>query len=253
MRLKDKTVIVTGGGHGIGRAYARGIAREGGNVVVLDIDGPAVRAVADEICREGGEASAIEADVRDFGALKDAAAWTARTYGAINGAVNNAGLLNVIPISRVMFEEIAEEEWDHVFDVNIKGMWHSCKAWVPYLREAGGGSIVNIASSTVFLANPTRAHYVASKGAVVAFSRVLSRELGPNWIRVNVVCPGSTLSEENPDEEAIAMRNLPIATRSLKRVELPEDMVGTILYLLSDDSAFMTGQTLVVEGGGVLH
>ena len=112
---------------------------------------------------------------------------------------------------------------------------------------------MNIASSTVFKANATRAHYVASKGAVFTFSRVLSRELGRDWIRVNVVCPGSTLSEENPSDEVLRMREEPIATRSLKRVQRPEDMVGTVIYLLSDDSSFVTGQTIVVEGGGVLH
>jgi NAD(P)-dependent dehydrogenase (short-subunit alcohol dehydrogenase family) len=124
---------------------------------------------------------------------------------------------------------------------------------VPHLRRAGGGSIVNIGSGTFFNGSPTRVHYVASKGAVVGMTRVLSRELGADGIRVNTLVPGSTLSEDDPGPDIIEMRRAQIGNRSLKRVEMPEDLVGALVFLLSDDSAFMTGQAVVIEGGGILH
>ncbi len=253
MRLTGKTILVTGGGHGIGRAYCRRIAAEGGNVGVLDLDGDAARSVATAIAHEGGEALALHADVTDLAEVRDAAARLAERFGAINGLVNNAGMLTIRPISRVGFEAIPDEEWDELFRVNVKGVWHACRAAVPFLRREGGGSIVNIGSGTFFYGSPTRLHYVASKGAVVAMTRVLSRELGRDSIRVNTLVPGSTLSEDDPSPEIVAMRQSTIGSRSLKRVEMPDDLVGTMVFLLSDDSAFMTGQALVVEGGGILN
>jgi 3-oxoacyl-[acyl-carrier protein] reductase len=253
MRLKGKTILVTGGGHGIGRAYCRQIVREGGRVGVLDLDGPAARAVAEEIADAGGQSLALEADVTALAALEDAAAQLVARFGAINGLVNNAGMLTIRPISRVGFESIPDEEWDELFRVNVKGVWHGCRAVVPHLRRAGGGSIVNIGSGTFFNGSPTRVHYVASKGAVVGMTRVLSRELGADGIRVNTLVPGSTLSEDDPGPDIIEMRRAQIGNRSLKRVEMPEDLVGALVFLLSDDSAFMTGQAVVIEGGGILH
>jgi len=253
MRLEGKTILVTGGGHGIGRAYCRRIGREGGRVGVLDIDGPAARAVAEEIAGAGGQSLALEADVTALAGLEDAAAQLVARFGAINGLVNNAGMLTILPISRVGFESIPDEEWDELFRVNVKGVWHGCRAVVPHLRRAGGGSIVNIGSGTFFNGSPTRVHYVASKGAVVGMTRVLSRELGADGIRVNTLVPGSTLSEDDPSPDIVEMRRAQIGNRSLQRVEMPEDLVGALVFLLSDDSAFMTGQAVVIEGGGILH
>jgi 3-oxoacyl-[acyl-carrier protein] reductase len=254
MRLEGRTVIVTGAAHGIGRAYAEGIAREGANVGLLDIDGPRVREVTDGIVAAGGSAIALEADVRELAADVEAARLTAERFGGIDGLVNNVGLMSVPkPMTRALFEDIPDEEWDDAFRLNTKSVWYMCKAVVPYLRKAGRGSIVNISSSTIFRVPPTRAHYIASKSAVIGLTRVLSRELGGDWIRVNVVCPGSTLSEEAPTPEVTKMREANVGNRSLKRVEMPVDLVGTIVYLLSDDSEFMTGQTLVVEGGSVFN
>lgn len=253
MRLDGKTVLVTGGGHGIGRAYCHRIAAEGGAVGVLDIDGDAARDVASDITASGGAAMAHEADVTELSAMEVAASSLAERFGDIHGLVNNAGMLTIRPISRVRFEEIPDAEWDELFRVNVKGAWYACRAVVPHLRRAGGGSIVNIGSGTFYNGSPTRMHYVASKGAVVGMTRVLSRELGPDGIRVNTLVPGSTLSEDDPTPEIIEMRERQVGNRSLKRVELPADLVGTLVFLLSDDSAFMTGQALVVEGGGILH
>ncbi len=253
MRLAGKTVIVTGSAHGIGRAYSERLASEGANVALLDIDGKRNDEVCAGIRAAGGKAIAITTDVRDFPAFQKAADKAAETFGGITGLVNNAGMLNVVPITRATFENIPDAEWDEAFRLNTKAAWYGCKAVLPHLEANGGGSIVNIASSTVFRGVPTRAHYVASKSALIGFSRTLAKELGQFWIRVNVVCPGSTLSEETPSEETIAMREAPVRVRCLQRVERPADLVGTISFLMSDDSAFITGQTLLVDGGSAFH
>jgi 3-oxoacyl-[acyl-carrier protein] reductase len=252
MRLSGKTVVVTGSAHGIGRAYSERLAADGANVALLDIDGGR----NDEVCRGiragGGSAIAVTTDVRDLAQFQRAADRTAEAFGGITGLVNNAGMLNVVPITRCLFEDIPDAEWDEAFRLNTKAAWYGCKAVLPHLKR-GGGSIVNIASSTVFRGVPTRAHYVASKSALIGFSRTLAKELGRFWIRVNVVCPGSTLSEEEPSPEAIAMRSDPVKIRALQRVETPADLVGTIAFLQSDDSAFITGQTLLVDGGSAFN
>jgi 3-oxoacyl-[acyl-carrier protein] reductase len=253
MRLARRTVVITGGGHGIGRAYAHRCATEGAAVVVVDIDGPAAEAVASAISRSGGRAIGLRADVRDISTLEHVARTAESTFGGIDGLINNAGMLTILPISRVGFEEIDDDEWHDVLDTNLKGTWLSCRAFVPAMRRRGGGSIINIGSGTFFLGSPTRAHYVASKGAVIGLSRVLSRELAPDGIRVNVIVPGSTLSEESPSDDIVAMRSLPLPNRSIKRIEMPEDLTGAAVFFLSDDSSYVTGQTLVVEGGGILH
>src|SRR2546426_2531256 len=253
MRLGDKAIVVTGAAHGIGRAYSERLASDGASVALLDIDAKRNAEVAEGICRGGGKALAIATDVRDFAAFKSAVDQAAKAFGKLTGIVNNAGMLNVIPITRCNFEDIPDAEWDESFRLNTKAAWYGCKAVLPYLRAAGGGSIVNIASSTVFRGVPTRAHYVASKSALIGFTRTLARELGTHWIRVNVVCPGSTLSEEQPSEETVAMREAPVKVRCLQRVERPADLVGTIAFLMSDDSAFITGQTILVDGGSAFN
>jgi NAD(P)-dependent dehydrogenase (short-subunit alcohol dehydrogenase family) len=253
MRLTGKTIIVSGAAHGIGRAYSERLASEGANVALLDIDGKRNDEVCAGIRAAGGSAIAFRADVRDFDQFKAAADRTAEAFGKITGLVNNAGMLNVVPITRCLFEDIPDAEWDEAFRLNTKAAWYGCKAVVPHLKASGGGSIVNVASGTVFRQSTTRAHYVASKSALIGFTHVLANELGQYWIRVNVVCPGSTLSEEDPSAETVAMREGPVKQRALKRVERPADLVGTIAYLMSDDSEFMTAQTLIVDGGAALH
>jgi NAD(P)-dependent dehydrogenase (short-subunit alcohol dehydrogenase family) len=253
MRLANKTVIVTGAAHGIGRAYSERLAADGANVALLDIDEGRNEEVATGIRSAGGNALAIATDVRDFAAFERAAGLAAKKFGGLNGLVNNAGMLNVVPITRCNFEDIPDGEWDESFRLNTKSAWYGCKAVLPHLRAAGGGSIVNISSSTVFRGVPTRAHYVAAKSALIGFTRTLARELGGDWIRVNLVCPGSTLSEETPNAETVAMREAPVKIRCLQRVERPSDLVGTIAFLMSDDSAFITGQTFLVDGGSAFN
>lgn len=253
MALANKSVVVTGAAHGIGRAYSERLAADGASVALLDIDAKRNEEVADGIRKSGGKALALAADVRDFASFKKAVDQAAKAFGSITGIVNNAGMLNVVPITRCNFEDIPDSEWDESFRLNTKSAWYGCKAALPYLRANKGGSIVNIGSSTIFRGVPTRAHYVAAKAALIGFNRTIARELGGDNIRVNLVCPGSTLSEEDPTPETIAMREAPVKTRCLQRIERPSDLVGTIAFLMSDDSAFTTGQTFLVDGGSAFN
>jgi 3-oxoacyl-[acyl-carrier protein] reductase len=252
-RMTGKTVIVTGAGHGIGRAYAERLAAEGANVVVADLDGPATQDVADAIEISGGQSLAVQVDVASSGSTRVLVEQTVARFGGVDGLVNNAAVFSTIPISRVGFEKIDEAEWDLVMAVNVKGVWNSCKAAAPAMRERGGGSIVNISSASILHAGGGRLHYVASKAAVLGISRVLARELGGDNIRVNTIAPGNTLSEADPTPEIVALREAAIAARSLKRLQTPSDLVGAVLFLLSDDAAFISGQMLVVDGGSNLH
>jgi 3-oxoacyl-[acyl-carrier protein] reductase len=249
--LEDRVVIVTGAGHGIGRAYSLGIAREGGKVVVADIDGQAADSVAEEIGSQ--QAVAVQADVSKLTSCQQMVKAGLDRFGKVDGLINNAAVFATIPISRVGFDEIGEEEWDRTMEVNVKGVWLCCRAVAPAMKERQQGSIVNISSSTVMGRSGTRIHYVASKAAIVGFSRVLARELGPYNIRVNTIAPGSTLSEANPTEETVKMRERNVGSRALARVERPDDLVGTALYLLSDLSSFVTGQMIMVGGGEEMY
>lgn len=252
-RMTGKTVIVTGAGHGIGRAYAERLAQEESNVVVADLDGAAAEEVAGDIQEMGGQAIPVQVDVADAQSAQSMVARAVERFGSIDGLVNNAAVFSTIPISRVGFEQIPEAEWDLVMSVNVKGVWNCCRAAAPVLRARGGGSIVNISSASILHAGGGRLHYVASKAAVLGISRVLARELGQDNIRVNTIAPGNTLSEADPTPEVVAIREAAIAARSLKRLQTPTDLVGAVLFLLSDDAAFITGQMLVVDGGTNLH
>ena len=252
-RLAGKTIVVTGAAHGIGKAYARRLVDEGAHVVVCDLDGDALELEVARLRAAGGDIVGRRGDVRDFGAMSDLAALAAERTGRIDGLVNNAAMLVVHHVSHVPFAELPDAEWDAVFETNVKSVWTVCRAVVPHMQDGQGGSIVNTSSGTVFKLVETRAHYVASKAAIVGLSRVLAKELGSHWIRVNTVAPGAVLSEEDPDEATIRNRERASPTRALQRIEYPEDVVGTVVFLLSDDSAFVTGQVIVVDGGNVAH
>ncbi|MBI4492507.1 MAG: 3-oxoacyl-ACP reductase FabG [Chloroflexi bacterium] len=252
MRLEGKVAIVTGGGHGIGAEYARAFAQEGAKVVVADVDEVAAKQVAERLAREGYQALGLRVDVADFASASRMVERTVEAFGRVDVLMNNAAIFATIPISREPFDRISEDEWDRVMAVNVKGVWQCCRAVAPAMCRQGGGSIINISSSTVFKASG-RIHYVASKAAVVGFTRVLAAELGGDNIRVNAIAPGSTLSEADPTPEIVRMREAAIAGRALKRLQRPGDLLGTAVFLASDDSAFVTGQTLVVDGGGVMY
>src|ERR687885_2376959 len=252
MRLEGKVAIVTGAGHGIGRAYALGLAQEGARILAADIDQAGAEETARQIAAAGGDALAVRTDVADVESTEAMARAAANRWGRIDVLVNNAAIFATIPISRVGFEQITMEEWDRLMAVNVRGVWLCCRAVAPYLRRQGKGKIVNISSSTVLEGSPTRAHYVASKAAVIGLTRTLARELGDANICVNVLLPGSTLSEDEPTEEILKMRAKPAEKRAIKRVQRPDDLVGTMIFLCSDDSDFITGQSIVCDGGGVM-
>jgi 3-oxoacyl-[acyl-carrier protein] reductase len=251
--LDGKVVIVTGGGHGIGRAYCLGIAREGGIAVAADIDENAARGVAKAIQDSGGKALGTKVDVANFASCQEMAKNALDAYGKIDGLVNNAAIFMSVPAEKGTWQEITEDAWDRIMAVNVKGLWLCSRAVVPAMQQRKQGSVVNISSNMAFNGGLTMMHYVVSKAAVVGFSRVLARELGGDNIRVNTLAPGATMSDEKVTDETLKHYDRTASTRILKRVEQPEDLVGTALYLLSDLSTFVTGQTILVNGGAILH
>jgi 3-oxoacyl-[acyl-carrier protein] reductase len=248
--LKDKVVVVTGGGHGIGKAYCLGFAKSGSQVVVADIDKPAAEQVANQIAQQStSESLAIPVDVSDEPATKAMAAQVIERFGRIDVLINNAAIFATVPMNRGRIETIDPAEWDRLMAVNLRGLFFCCRAVLPSMRAQKFGKIINIASGTVFAGSPGRIHYVTSKAATIGFTRALAREVGESNINVNVLAPGNTLSEENPTEETIRLRQSSAGLRALKRVQVPRDVVGAMLFLASPLSDFMTGQTINVDGG----
>jgi len=248
-KLDGRVAIVTGGGNGIGVHYSKAIAGEGSAVVVAEVDGKAGARVADEISEDGGKALAVQTDVSDSTSVKNMVDEAVRQFGKVDLLVNNAAIFATIPISRVGIEELSEEEWDAVYRVNMKGMFLVCKSVVPHMKRERYGKIVNIGSGSMLEGSGGRIHYTSAKAAVIGFSRVLANELGEYNVCVNTLMPGSTLSEANPTPETIRMRERAAAARIIKRTQKPEDLVGAMLFLLSPDSDFMTGQAMLVDGG----
>jgi NAD(P)-dependent dehydrogenase (short-subunit alcohol dehydrogenase family) len=250
-RLKDRVAIVTGAGQGIGRAYAKALAAAGAAVAVCDLNDCATTVREIEAAR--GRAIGGIVDVCDARAVAAFVERTASELGSVDILVNNAAIFAALSLKP--FTEISSEEWDKVLTVNVRGSFECAKAVVPKMRAKGYGKIINVASGTVFKGSPMVTHYVASKGAIIAFTRCIARELGPDGIRVNAIAPGLILSEgvkANPDYDQAAVGSN-TATRALKRDAVPEDLLGTIVFLASADSDFITGQTIVVDGGSVMH
>jgi NAD(P)-dependent dehydrogenase (short-subunit alcohol dehydrogenase family) len=236
--LDGKVAIVTGGAQGIGAAIAAGLGNEGATVVVADLNPP-----------EGG----IRADVAseaDVAALIDE---TVRRHGRIDVLVNNAGLYASLEMRA--FTEIPLDEWNRVMEVNVASMFLTCRAVVPVMREQGGGKIVNISSGTAFRGVPFVLHYVTSKGAIVALTRALAKEVGRDSIHVNCVAPGFTMSDgvKSHPEVIDALRDVSIAARTIQRDQVPEDVVGAVVFLCTPAADFITGQTMVIDGGQYLH
>ena len=247
--LKDSVVIVTGGAHGIGKAYCLGFAKAGARVVIADIDKPAGERLAGKITLGGAQGLAVHVDVSNEDAAKTMAAETIEHFGRIDVLVNNAAVFSVVPMNRGRIETIDPEEWDRLMAVNLRGLFFCCRAVLPAMRAQKSGKIITIASGTVFAGSPGRIHYVTSKAATIGFTRTLAREAGEYNINVNCLAPGNTLSEENPTEQMIKFREASIGLRSLQRIQVPNDVVGAMLFLASPLSDFITGQTINVDGG----
>jgi 3-oxoacyl-[acyl-carrier protein] reductase len=252
--LKDKVVIVTGGGHGIGRAYCHGFGVAGAKVVVVDIDAPAAEKVAGEIVQQfDGKALAAKVDVANEASTKDMAKLALDKFSRIDILINNAAIFATIPMNRGGIDTIDPAEWDRMMAVNLKGLFFCCRAVLPAMRRQKSGKIINISSGTALNGSAGRIHYVTSKAGVIGFTRTLAREVGDDNINVNAIAPGSTLSEDNPSEEVLKMRGARVGDRCLKRVQLPKDLVGTMLFLASPLSDFMTGQTVAVDGVSLFY
>lgn len=251
-RLAGRTAVVTGGAHGIGRAYSMRFADEGAQVAILDLDEKTAKATANEIQETGGDAIACRIDVGDPSSIQDAVAEVIRRYQKIDILVNNAAVFSVVPMSRAAFDEVPIDEWDLMMAVNVKGPWLMARAVAPYMRQRGYGKIINISSGSAFKGMTTQVHYVTSKAAILGLTRNLARELGKDGVTVNNIAPGSTLSEENPSDEILAFREGARASRAIQRTQIPADLPGAAVFLASADSDFMTGQTLVIDGGSVM-
>jgi NAD(P)-dependent dehydrogenase (short-subunit alcohol dehydrogenase family) len=245
--LEGKVALVTGAAQGIGNAIAQGLAAEGARIVVADLDraGEAAAAFADGV--------GLTADVADEAQVERLVADTVERCGRIDILVNNAGLYASLPMRP--FTEIPLDEWRRVMDVNVLSMFLTCRAVVPRMRAQGGGRIVNISSGTPFRGVPFLLHYVTSKGAIVALTRALAKELGRDDVLVNCVAPGFTMSEgvrQHP-EVIEALRDVSVSARTLQRDQVPEDVVGAVVFLCGPGASFITGQTMVIDGGQYFH
>jgi NAD(P)-dependent dehydrogenase (short-subunit alcohol dehydrogenase family) len=236
--LAGKVAIVTGGAQGIGAAIARGLEAEGATVVVADLSPP-----------KGG----IRADVSSEEDVARMVEETLARHGRLDVLVNNAGLYASLEMRS--FTEIPLDEWRQVMDVNVASMFLTCRAVVPVMREQGGGKIVNISSGTPFRGVPFLLHYVTSKGAIVALTRALAKELGKDAIHVNCVAPGFTMSDgvKSHPEVVEKLRDASVAARTIQRDQVPEDVVGAVVFLCSPAADFVTGQTMVIDGGQYFH
>ncbi len=253
MRLKDKVAIITGAAHGIGKAYARRFAEEGAHVIVADIDAQGAEATAKAILDAGGSAWARTTDVRSLPNLQALVRETVDKFGRIDVLLNNAAIYVTQKLWKGPVEDLELDEWDRVMEVNLTGVFLCSKAVIPIMKQQRAGKIINIASGTFFSGSGDMPHYTTAKGGVVALTRVMARQLGEFGINVNCMTPGSTMSEESISDEVRKRREGSIDKRAFRRVETPADIVGTAVYLASTDSDFVTGQLLVVEGGGIMH
>ena len=249
-RLKGRVAVVTGGATGIGKAIAARLAKDGASVVVADLH-KFDQAAAELAKASGSRTLGLEVDVSSEHAVKRMAEETVKQLGRIDILVNNAAIFSSLELRP--FENIPPEEFRRVMEVNIMGVWLCCRACVPHMRRGGYGRIVNLASGAPLKGVPLFLHYISSKGAVIAMTRGLARELGKDGITANALAPGFTLSENLlSKDDHVRSGAVTRMTRAIQRDETPEDLVGAVSFLASADAAFMTGQTLVVDGGSAM-
>lgn len=251
MSLKDKVAIVTGGAQGIGRAIVEGFLHDGATVVIADLKG--AQDTANELTSNVNKTIGVACDVSKPEDTEALAQTTLDEFGRIDVLVNNAGIFS--SLEPKPFDEIGAGEWRQLLDVNVIGLAMACKAVTPAMKAQGDGRIINISSGTPFKGVPFMLHYVSSKGAVNAITKALAKELGGHGILVNGVAPGFTLSDgvrANP-VQLEKLQEISMKARTLARDQVPDDIVGAVKYFAKADSAFVTGQTLVVDGGAYFH
>lgn len=250
MSIKGMSIIVTGAAQGIGAAMASGFAARGARVALADISDPT--AAVDSIKQAGGEAIGMRTDVTQLSDCEAMVAQTTASFGRLDGLVCNAALFATL--QPTAFDQIQIEEWDRVMAVNVRGPWLCARAAAPAMERSGGGAIVMIGTNRTFMGFPLLLHYDASKGAVLAMARSLARELGPRGIRVNTIAPGLTMSEGVKARSGIEERNAVVVRgRALGRSQQPEDLIGAVAFFLGTDSGFVSGQSLIVDGGGIMN
>ena len=245
--LQNKTIIVTGASTGIGQAFSVACATYGAKIIVADMNSG--EETVEIIKSKGGEAKFVEVDVANEKSTdlmaKAGYDWT----GRVDGLINNAAYFREVKLTP--FEEIDVAVWDKIFDVNVKGIWQCSKAVTPYMRNNNGGSIINISSVVAVAGQPGYLHYVATKGAVLAMTKGLAKECGKDLVRVNTIAPGFVITDATKNRP-IEWQQTFLKARAISREQRPEDLVGTAVYLLSDLSSFVSGQTHVVDGGHIM-
>jgi 3-oxoacyl-[acyl-carrier protein] reductase len=250
--IRDKVIVITGAARGIGQEYAKSFGAAGARITAADIHD--CSATVDLVKQAGGEAIAVHVDVADSASATAMSQAATTAFGRIDGLVNNAALYGTLHGGR--FDALSESEWDAAMAVNVKGIWNCCKAIVPVMRQHSGGSIVNVSSLAATYGMPYSLHYTTSKAAVIGLTRGLARELGRDGIRVNAIAPGAVMTEGTREffgsklEKALEVIK---SDQTIQRTLLPSDLVGTVMWLLSDVSAFVTGQTISVDGGTIMH
>lgn len=251
MKLDGKIALVTGAGNGIGKAIATALGREGARILIADLVG--ADATAAELTAAGIEAKGIKVDITNEEDVARAADLAQKQFGGLDIVINNAAIFSTLVPKPL--EEISAAEWRQVMDVNTLGTFLVTKAALPLLKKSSAARVVNLCSGVAFKGNPLYLHYVASKGAILSMTRALARELGPHNILVNSIAPGFTLSENVENNPALMsmVRGPSIAGRALARDMYPDDLVGAAVFFSGPDSAFITGQTLVIDGGSYFH